>query len=279
MGLSRHLQGLGKVLVLGRQEADLSDLAGIETVIAEHRPDVIINAAAYTAVDQAETDAQTAELVNAKAPGVMAEMAEAVGAVLIHYSTDYVFSGKAHQPYDEDIEAHPLNVYGATKLAGEKAVQSASTKFLILRTSWVYSSHGRNFLNTMLRLAREQKALRVVDDQYGSPTYAGYLSEATAELVRRFIDEGGFSPAHAGIYHISCRGLTSWCGFAKEILKQMRLNEVRVVPIPTSEYPTPARRPQYSVLNNAKLERTFGIRLKSWQEGLRQCLTDARLVP
>ncbi|MDH3637225.1 MAG: dTDP-4-dehydrorhamnose reductase [Gammaproteobacteria bacterium] len=279
MGLSRQLQGLGKIFVMGRQDADLCDLSAIETVIKEHRPDLIINAAAYTAVDKAESDVTTAELVNAKAPGVMAEMAETTGAVLIHYSTDYVFSGQAHQPYREDTPAQPLNVYGETKLCGERAVQEAASRYLILRTSWVYSSDGRNFLNTMLRLAREQKALRVVDDQYGSPTYAGYLSEATAELVRRFVDSGSLAPEHTGVYHMSCSGITSWYGFAKEILKQTQFNEVRVVPISTSEYPTPARRPVYSVLDNSRLAETFGIRLRSWQDGLSQCLTDAQLGP
>ncbi len=274
MGLSRHLQGLGKISVMGRRDVDLCDLAAIETVITEYRPDVIINAAAYTAVDKAESDVATAELVNAKAPQVMAEMAESVGAVLIQYSTDYVFSGRAHQPYQEDTPPHPLNVYGQTKLHGEQAVQEIASRYLILRTSWVYSSHGRNFFNTMVRLARAGKPLRVVDDQYGSPTYAGYLSRATADLVRRFTDAGGLAPDLSGIYHMSCSGITSWYGFAKEILTQMQFNEVRVVPISTSEYPTPAQRPVYSVLDNARLWNTFGIRLQSWQDGLVQCLSD-----
>lgn len=278
MGLSRHLQGVGNVIVLGRHDVDLCDLSAIERSIESAHPDIIINAAAYTAVDRAETNSAAAELVNAKAPGVMAEMAESLGAVLIHYSTDYVFAGDAHQPYTEDARAQPLNVYGRTKLDGELAVREAASKYLILRTSWVYSNHGRNFFRTMLRLANEQKALRVVDDQYGAPTYAGSLSEATAKLIANITQTGDLPPARAGVYHMTCAGITSWYGFAKEILKQARIKEVRVVPISTSEYPTPAQRPIYSVLDNTRLAETFGIRLPSWQVGLQMCLADVSLA-
>ncbi len=276
--LGTHLQYALREFVqlsaLGREQVDLRDPAAVADAIATARPDVVINAAAYTAVDRAESDAETARAVNADAPGQMARSAHSVGALLIHYSTDYVFAGDARTPYTEGSAVRPINVYGETKLAGERAVADNTDRYLVLRTSWVYSAYGRNFYNTMLRLAGERDELRVVDDQIGSPTYAGALADAAARLIRRYqADMPG--PEWSGVYHMSCGGQTSWYGFACAIMDVAGLGDTRIVPIATSEFPTPARRPAYSVLDNGKLERTFGFRLPPWRDALRHCFEHA----
>lgn len=278
-GLGRSLQPLGDVRVLGRAEVDLADLAAITRTVRAERPDVIVNAAAYTAVDRAESEPELAMTVNGQAPDAMARAAADIGALLIHYSTDYVFDGSARTPYPEDAPTCPLSVYGRTKLAGEEAVRAAGGTHLILRTSWVYSLHGHNFLKTVLRLARERDELRIVDDQIGSPTCAGALAAGTAALIARVQRQGGLQAGQAGIYQMTCAGATSWYGFAKKILEAAHLdNTVRVVPIKTPEYPTPAARPAYSVLSNEKLARVFDVRLPDWEEGLRQCLAEGGLA-
>ncbi len=278
-GLARSLQPLGDVRVLGRAEVDLSDLAAIARLVRAERPDVVVNAAAYTAVDRAESEPELAMTVNGRAPGAMARAAAEIGALLVHYSTDYVFDGSARSPYAEDAPTCPLSVYGRTKLAGEEAVRAAGGNHVILRTSWVYSLRGHNFLKTVLRLARERDELRIVDDQIGSPTCAGALAAGTAALITRVQQQGGLQAEQAGVYQMTCAGATSWYGFAKKILEAAHLgNTVRLVPIKTPEYPTPAVRPAYSVLSNEKLARAFDVRLPDWEEGLHQCLAEGGLA-
>jgi dTDP-4-dehydrorhamnose reductase len=232
---------------------------------------VIVNTAAYTAVNEAETQADLAYAINRDAPGTLAEEARKLGAMFIHYSTDYVFDGSKPCAYTEDDEPAPLNVYGASKLAGERAVAAAGGRHLVLRTSWVYGANGSNFLLTIRRLAREREELKVVDDQVGGPTSSLQLAEATARLVRQYSvrPEAEFP---AGLYHATAAGSVSWCGFAKAIVESLGQTEPlknrRVLGIPSGEFPTPARRPLNSVLCNDKFELTFGFRLESWRAGL-----------
>ena len=273
-GLANDLAGLGEIKVLGRTDVDLTNLSALKSAIDKHRPDILINAAAYTAVDRAESEPDTARIVNVDAPRVMADACHDLDALMIHYSTDYVFDGQADHPYVETDAVAPQGVYGRTKLDGERAVQDSGAKHLILRTSWVYSNHGRNFLKTMLRLAQERKELRVVDDQIGTPTFAGVLSRATAALVELAGQADGLSAAQFGLYHVTCTGRTSWCGFAQAILEDTGINDVEVTPISTAEYPTPARRPAYSVLDTTKFTRTFNIALPAWRDALRECLRE-----
>lgn len=275
-GLSRDLAGLGSVRCVGRAEADLSDLAALENVIQEEHPDVIINAAAYTNVDHAETDVEVARLINARAPGVMAEMAAVNNAWFIHFSTDYVFDGEQDQPYSEEAVKNPRNVYGETKAAGEDAIVQATDRHLIVRTSWVYSNEGRNFLNTVMRLAKQQNELRIVDDQIGTPTYARVLSRSTAEMIRK-ISMNRDDANLAGIFNVTCGGDTTWYGFACEILRRAGCANVSVEPISTQDFPTPAARPGYSVLDNSKIERVYGLRLPLWQDSLKECMTERAL--
>jgi dTDP-4-dehydrorhamnose reductase len=275
-GLTKDLESVGSVRCVGRDEVDLGDLASIETTIQHEHPDIVVNAAAYTNVDQAESDVELANLINAKAPGVMAEMAAAGGAWFIHYSTDYVFDGECSTPYTEDMTRQPINVYGATKSRGEDAVKKATTRYLIIRTSWVYSNRGRNFLNTVLRLANERRELRIVDDQIGTPTYSRALSINTSKMIKK-LSLNWDDPDMAGIFNMTCRGAATWYEFAREILKYAGIEHVMVEPISTSEFPTPAKRPQYSVLDNAKLEHLYGLRLPRWQDSLKDCLAQRAL--
>lgn len=269
------LMARGPVRAVGHAELDLRDLVRLRALVREARPGLIVNAAAYTAVDTAESDAENARLVNAEAPRVMAEAAAELGALLVHYSTDYVFDGSARTPYTEESPTRPLGVYGITKLAGEQAVAAAGADYLTLRTAWLYSNHGKNFLNTMLRLAGERDELRVVNDQLGSPTYADLVAEATIAMLDGVYANGSVRKERCGLYHVTCSGETSWWGFAQRIIELAGFAaRVTVKPIPTSEYPTPARRPAYSVLANDKLERVFGIRLPDWQDGLQRCLAE-----
>jgi len=266
--LQRVLAPLGDVVAPGRGDADLERPEAIARMIRERRPDVVVNAAAYTAVDRAEQEPDRARVANADAPGSMAKEAALAGARLVHYSTDYVFDGTATQAYREGDPTGPLNAYGATKLAGEEAIRGSGVQHLILRTSWVYSNRRTNFLSTMLRLAAEQPQLRVVDDQIGAPTWAAHIAAATALVLARWRDQ-------SGTYHLSAAGHTSWCGFAREILAQAGLPP-KVVPITTDALPRPARRPAWSVLDNTRLHDTFGIALPDWREGLERCLAERR---
>lgn len=270
--LRRTLTTLGNVVACGRQYMDLANADSIRRVIRNTKPNLIVNAAAYTNVDKAEQEASIAMAVNGTAPGIMAEEALSVGAGLVHFSTDFVFDGMASRPYREDDITNPLSSYGQSKLAGERALHQVGAAFLILRTGWVYGRRGRNFLLTVQRLARERKQLRFVDDQIGTPTWCRLLAEATAQLlvagVRNLAE---YVHEHGGIYHLSCSGATSWYGFAKRILK-LSPDDVsgrfEIAPIRTSDYATAAARPAYSVLDNTKASGTFGVNLPSWEHAL-----------
>lgn len=274
--LQSSLAGEGKVLALGHHAMNLAEPDQIRQQIGLLRPDLIVNAAAYTAVDRAEEEAELAFAVNATGPGILAEEAARLGIPLIHYSTDYVFDGLKPQPYVEEDVPHPLSVYGASKLAGEKAIQAVGGEHLILRTSWVYSLHGQNFLLTMQRLLQEKDSLSVVADETGAPTWAGSIAEATAQLVRaRRNDQREF----AGLYNLTASGETSWFGFANAIAEDLRQQgrlRATVKPILSRQYPTAAQRPLNSRLNCARLEQHWNIQLPDWEAGLQQCLSSAR---
>ncbi|MEW6063667.1 MAG: dTDP-4-dehydrorhamnose reductase [Bacillota bacterium] len=269
--LQRTLAPLGQVVALGRQDLDLADPGQIRERVREIKPDIIVNAAAYTAVDRAEEEPELALALNGTVPGILAEEAKRINATIIHYSTDYVFDGDKETPYTEEDEPNPINIYGKTKLAGERAIQAVGVPHLILRTSWVYGMRGKNFLLTILRLAREREELRVVDDQIGSPTWSRMVAEATAQILAQVYSPLTPYPSLltdvSGIYHLSAGGHTSWYGFAKAILKHashLTPNTLRIHPIPASEYPTPARRPKYSVLGNERLNHRFALNLPDW---------------
>ena len=257
--LERALAPLGEVIALDRARLDVSDAGAIQRVVREARPEVIVNAAAYTAVDRAESEPALASAVNAVAPGVFAEEARRSGALLVHYSTDFVFDGEKKTPYVEDDPAQPVNVYGRTKLEGERAIEGSGCRYLILRTSWVYGPRGHNFLKTVLRLARERSELRMVDDQIGAPTSAASIALATVEMLRRAGPEG--------LFHMTASGETSWRGFAEAIVASNHL-QVRVVGIASQDYPAAARRPRNSLLDNGKLKTAYGLALGSWQHQL-----------
>jgi dTDP-4-dehydrorhamnose reductase len=255
--LMQSLAPLGELRALSRAQLDLADAGRVAAAVREHSPGVIVNAAAYTAVDRAESERDLAFAVNAAAPAVLAAEAARLGALLVHYSTDYVFDGTKSGPYSEADAPHPLNVYGASKLAGEQAIVASGCRYLILRTSWVYGPRGTNFMLTILRAARERPELRVVDDQIGAPTSSLAIARATAQIVRGDAQ---------GLYHMSAAGRTSWYGFAKAILARAGIGTL-VVPIPTEQYPTAARRPRNSLLDNSRLRAACGVALASWEEG------------
>ena len=264
--LSRLYHSRQDVVLTGRDECDLSNEQSIRDTVRRVKPAVILNAGAYTAVDQAEKEPGLCFAINAHAPRVLAQEAARLDALLIHYSTDYVFNGEKAEPYLETDPISPVNVYGESKAAGEAAITESATRFLVLRTSWVYGAHGKNFLRTMLRLGAERPELRVVDDQLGAPTSAAAIASATVRLVEQ-------SGAPAGIYHMTAAGSTSWCGFARAIFQAGVLSsQPRVQPIASSDYPTPARRPANSVLSNDKFAHAFGFRLRTWQQQLNEVL-------
>ena len=252
------------VVTLGRADVDLSDAAALAQAVQRVQPSLIVNAAAHTAVDRAETESEAAFAINAVAPGVLAAQAAKLNALLVHYSTDYVFDGSQHTPYRESDPTHPLGVYGESKLAGEQAVEASGCRHLLLRTSWVYDSTGRNFLTTMLRLAKQHGKLRVVGDQHGSPTSAALIAEATVHLIRCALDQPDLA---GGLYHLTAQGQTTWHGFAQAIMRKAGL-DIPIEAITTADYPTPAKRPAYSVLNCGKLQTQFNYRLPDWQQAL-----------
>ena len=278
--LLRTLQGLGRVIAIDRAALDLRRPDAIRTLVREARPSIIVNPAAYTAVDQAETDAVTARQINAEAPEVLAEEAKRLGAVFVHYSTDYVFDGNKTGPYVEGDATGPQSVYGATKLEGEQAIAAADCAHFIFRTSWVYGRRGKNFLLTMLRLAEQRLELRVVADQVGAPTWSATIATLTAHVLAQGIGALGelheWAVPRSGVYHLTATGSTSWAGFAEAIFQRSDLASVpRVVPIPATEYPLPARRPANSRLDTSKLAEVFGITPPDWRDALDLCLGGA----
>ena len=265
--LQRTLAPLGKVRALDRQALDLTRMDAIRAAIRDQKPELVVNAAAYTAVDQAEAEPDLAMLINGQAPGVMAEEAKRLGALLVHYSTDYVFNGAKPDPYTEEDEPAPINAYGRSKLAGERAIQASGCRHLIFRTSWVYGLSGRNFLRTIRRLAGEKEELSIVADQIGAPTWSRMIAEASALALR------GDPPT--GLYHMTSAGAASWHGFARAILDAQDWRG-KLVPIKTRDYPTPASRPANSRLDNGKLAADFGLVLPEWRDALELCLADGR---
>jgi dTDP-4-dehydrorhamnose reductase len=291
--LQRVFKDAGPTIALDRDAMDLSKPDSLRRTIADLRPSIIINAAAYTAVDLAEEEPDYAQMVNGNAPGIMAEEAKKLGALFIHYSTDYVFDGSKRAPYVETDQPNPINAYGMTKLIGERAIESSGANYLIFRTSWVYSTRGRNFLLTILRLAREREELKIVNDQIGIPNWSHAIAEATAAVIRKIQKKPTSKPSRgrprskdlSGIYHMAGSGQTSWFGFAEAILDhihkgafpdtvmgQVPITAKRVLPITTAEYPTRARRPAYSVLDSTKLKQTFAVELPPWPDQLKSAV-------
>ncbi len=282
--LQRSLAPLGELVALDRHSTlvdggcgDLNDLHGLRETVLSLRPDVIVNAAAHTAVDKAESEPELARTLNAKAPGVLAEAARAVGALLVHYSTDYVFDGSGTVPWTENAATAPLSVYGQTKLEGERLIAAASGRHLIFRTSWVYAARGANFAKTMLRLAQERERLTVIDDQFGAPTGAELIADVTAHAIRQALRDG----ACCGTYHLAAAGETTWNGYARFVLEMARalkpdlaIKALEVAPVPTNAFPTPARRPLNSRLDTSLLRSSFGLNLPHWQHGVRRMLAE-----
>jgi dTDP-4-dehydrorhamnose reductase len=280
--LQRSLAPLGEVIALGSGSenglsGDFLDPDGIVRTVRTVRPDVVVNAAAYTAVDKAESDADRAAQVNALTPAVIARAAAEAGAWMVHYSTDYVFDGSGTRPWREDDATGPLSVYGRTKLAGEQGITSANPRHLVLRTSWVYGARGGNFAKTMLRLARERDRLTVIDDQFGAPTGADLLADVTAHAVRSLLAGTG----QAGIYHVAAGGETTWNGYARFVVgcaqqagEKLKAGPQEVDPVPTSAFPTPARRPHNSRLDTSRFRAAFGLVLPPWQQGVARMLQE-----
>ncbi|ADE13136.1 dTDP-4-dehydrorhamnose reductase [Sideroxydans lithotrophicus] len=276
--LQRSLAAFGEIIALDSDSMDLADPDAIRRTIREVRPDIIVNPAAYTAVDKAESEMELANAVNGIAPGVLAEEAKLLGAILVHYSTDYVFDGSKPAPYVESDVPNPQSVYGRTKLAGEQAVRASGCKHLIFRTSWVYGVHGGNFVKTMLRLARERNELRIVADQFGAPTWAKDIANSTATALHNW-QQLAWDDRLSGLYHLTAAGRTNWHQFAETIIREARKYDtalaaktIAVNPIATHEYPLPAKRPVNSVLANDKVRNAFGIAMPEWQDSLVECV-------
>jgi len=278
--LQRTLAPLGRVIPADRNTLDLTQPDSIRAILREVNPHIIVNPAAYTAVDQAEKEPDRAFAINAEAPAVLAEEALRLGALLVHYSTDYVFDGTKPEPYAEDDIPNPLGVYGKSKLAGEQAVRASDCRHLVFRTSWVYGMRGKNFLLTMLRLAKERESLRIVDDQIGAPTWSRMIAEATAIALGQLIADPQRADEVSGVFHLTAGGATSWYGFAQEIFRLAHMQGLcrtpMLEPIPSEQYPVPAARPKNSRLDNKKLFRTFGLMLPAWHEGLAMCVDEAK---
>ena len=281
--LQRSLAPLGEVLALDRHSTawcgDLSQPERMAQTVQAWRPDVIVNAAAHTAVDKAESELELARCLNAAAPAALALAAAEVGALLVHYSTDYVFSGQGDRPWQETDATGPLSVYGQTKLEGEQAIVASGCKHLIFRTSWVYAARGGNFARTMLRLAGERERMTVIDDQHGAPTGADLIADVTAHAIRQVMQPQAASLA--GIYHLVASGETTWHGYARHVIAQARLIQPQlglkvtdIAPVPTSAFPTPAQRPLNSRLNTHKLQQAFGLLLPPWQQGVDRMLAE-----
>ena len=274
--LNNIVGDLGNLITVDKEQLDLSKPNSIEPVILDIKPDIIINPAAYTAVDKAEEEPDLAMTVNAIAPGLLAKAARKVGAGLIHYSTDYVFDGYSEIPYKEEDPPNPLNVYGKTKLAGEKALAEAGIPFLIIRTGWVYSLHGKSFLRTIKKLAEEKDIIQVIDDQIAAPTWARSVALKTHQILKQCSNKKWLEtkdPSLSGIFHLTCQGNTSWHGFAREVLNMSNTSKnIKLIAIPTSDYPAPATRPHNSLLNNEKIQRVFGLDMPHWEDALKDCM-------
>ena len=290
--LQRTLAPLGEVLAIDIEEVDLTDLDALSRIVRDFAPNIIVNAAAYTAVDKAESEPDLARAINVAAPGQIAKECAARDALMLHYSTDYVYDGSKAVPYEEHDATGPLSVYGETKLAGDRAIMASGCAHIILRTTWVYDIRGKNFLRTVLRLAREKEELRIVGDQFGAPTWARMLAESTAIIVARSLEVRSATTLwpRSGLFHLTAAGQTSWAGFAQAIIEDYEdfvdwpaetgefggpLKAKRVVEITTEQYHTPARRPRNSVLSNAAIHNAFGILMPDWHHQLRLALQDA----
>ncbi|HBI69428.1 MAG TPA: dTDP-4-dehydrorhamnose reductase [Massilia sp.] len=279
--LQRALAPLGELRMLGRAEADFDQPESLRAQVRAFAPDVIVNAAAYTAVDKAESDADSAQRVNALAPGVLAEEAAACGAWLVHYSTDYVFDGSKAAPYAETDATAPLSVYGRTKCEGEERIRASGARHLILRTSWVFAARGGNFARTMLRLAKERDALNVIADQHGAPTSAELIADATALALHRIMGAGAAGSALSGNYHLVAAGATTWHGYAQYVIEQamahgavLKAGPQQVQPIATEAYPTPAARPRNSRLDTQLFQTTFGLQMPDWRHHVNRLIAE-----
>lgn len=271
--LQRSLAPLGQIIVVDAEDMDLRDVDAIRNKVREIAPHIIVNPAAHTAVDKAESEPDLAMAINGTAAGVLAEEAKKLDALLIHYSTDYVFNGNKTSPYVESDTPDPQSVYGKTKLAGELAIQAVGGKYIVLRTSWVFGVHGGNFVKTILRLAKERSELRIVADQYGAPTWARLLAESTAQIIGKYTED------KSGVYHLTAGGRTNWHQFAEEIVRLARQYDdalkdkpLSIHPIATHEYPVPAKRPANSSLSTEKVRKTFGLALPNWEDELEECV-------
>jgi dTDP-4-dehydrorhamnose reductase len=279
--LQRSLSPLGELVCCGRHEANLENLDELQSYIQHQNPQIIVNAAAYTTVDKAETDQELAYRINADAVEVMARQAKAQDALLVHYSTDYVFDGTQHEPIKETQEANPLSVYGLSKLKGDLAVQNSGCKFLIFRTSWVYAARGHNFVKTILRLAQERNELNIVADQTASPTGAELIADVTAIALQRILENLDKVHKYTGLYHLTASGHTNWHQYAKILLAEaeaqgvsLRVKPNNIKPIATSEYTLPASRPAYSILDTNKIREVFNISLPLWDEPVKRVVRE-----
>ena len=273
--LQKSLAGIGEIKPCTRKDCDLTSLKKLQKLIQEYAPNIIINAAAYTNVDKAESEFQKVQAINVDAVELMAQMAKNLGAILIHYSSDYIFDGTKTTPYTEGDKANPLSVYGLTKFQGEEKIKNSGCSYLILRTSWIYSPHGSNFVNTIIRLAKEKETLSIVNDQIGAPTSAEFVAEITAQCLKN-----GINSKNTGTYHLTAENSVSWYEFAKYILNYLqnkgvnfRLNPNNIIPITAKEYNLPATRPQNSTLNTELIKKTFALQISSWENQIEQMLS------
>jgi dTDP-4-dehydrorhamnose reductase len=279
--LQRALAPISQLIICDRQAADLNDLENLQRLVASVRPQVMVNASAYTAVDKAESDVENARRINADAVGVLAHAAREANALLVHYSTDYVFDGSGTQPFDEDAPTAPLSVYGQTKLEGEQKIRESGCRHLIFRTSWVYATRGSNFAKTMLRLAKERDELKIVSDQFGAPTSAEMIADITASVIQRLRWEPALSERACGTYHLVASGETSWYRYAQFVIREaialgaeLRTNPERIVPIATHDHPLPAMRPANSRLANGKLKSVFDLELPDWEFHMKRMIKE-----
>ena len=269
--LQAALAGSYELIVTSREQLDLTNTSSINAFLTDVSPDIIINPAAYTAVDNAEKESELAHIINRDAVAEMAAYSANTNTPLIHFSTDYVFAGDSSHGYIETDETAPVSVYGKSKLAGEQAIINSGAPALVLRTAWVYSNKGGNFYKTMLSLAQNRNELSIVNDQFGAPTFAGSIADGVKQLLEKIVAQDGLLDGQKGVYHFTCQGQTNWCEFAQSLFTLNNVTAMSVTGIPSSEYPTPAKRPAYSVLNGNKLQDAFSVSLPTWQDALKDC--------